>query len=143
MPSGKVSAIKQPFSIVVFPIIPSFFHRNSFNYLIEIINVLQKSIYSTRQGRFEEALNLTEKVLEKAPNFPDALYLKTHILWQGFENATDARGCLKKVLKMVPREESLHRWASSYYDEIFRCEKESYIIQKQEKSKLKVKKIDL
>ena len=58
---------------------------------------LQKAKYSTRQGRFEEALKLIDEVLDKAPNFPDALYLKSHILWQGFENATDARGCLKKV----------------------------------------------
>ena len=104
---------------------------------------LQKAKYSKREGRFEEALNLIDEVLDKDPNFPDALYLKSHILWQGFENATAARGCLKKVLKMVPPEEPLHRWASSYYDEIIRSEKESSFIKKQEKSKLNVKKANL
>ena len=101
------------------------------------------SVLRNYPDRFEEALKLIDEVLDKAPNFPDALYLKSHILWQGFENATDARGCLKKVLKMVPPEESLHQWASSYYNEIIRCEKERYLIQKQEKNKLNVKKADL
>ena len=79
---------------------------------------LEKARYSKRGGRFKEALTIINGALEKDPDFPDALYLKARILWEGFGNREEAQGCLKKVTEAVPKEETLHRWALNYYNEI-------------------------
>ena len=84
---------------------------------------LDKARYSKREGLFQEALTIIDGVLDKDPNFPDALFLKAQILWKGFGNAGVAKECLKKVMQLVPKDETLHRWTSSYYDEVTGMEK--------------------
>lgn len=79
---------------------------------------LEKARYSKRENRFQEALTIIDGVLKKDPNFPDALFLKAQILWKGFGNKVVAKECLKKVMQLVPNDKTLHRWASSYYDEM-------------------------
>lgn len=79
---------------------------------------LEKARYSKRKGRFQEALRIINGVLDKAPDFPDALYLKARILWEGFGNREGAAGCLRKVIGLVHNHETLHRWASHYLDEV-------------------------
>ena len=79
---------------------------------------LEKARYSKRAGRFQEALRIINGILDKEPDFPDALYLKARILWEGFGNGEGAQGCLKKVMGLVQNQETLYRWASSYYDEV-------------------------
>jgi transposase-like protein len=45
--------------------------------------------------------------------------IKAQILWDGFQNSAAARRYLKKVMKVVSnKDETLHRWASTYYDEL-------------------------
>lgn len=63
---------------------------------------LHKATYSKREGRFQEALSTINAVLDKDPEFPDALLLKARILWEGFGRRHEARGCLKKVIELVP-----------------------------------------
>lgn len=79
---------------------------------------IEKARYSKREGRFQEALTIIDDVLDKDPNFPDALFLKAQILWKGFRNAGSTQECLKKVMQLVPKDETLHRWALSFYDEV-------------------------
>jgi tetratricopeptide (TPR) repeat protein len=79
---------------------------------------LEKARYSKREGRFKEALAIVNGALDKEPDFPEALFLKARILWEGFGNREGARGCLKKVMEAVPNDETLHRWALNYYHEI-------------------------
>jgi len=79
---------------------------------------LAKARYSKREGRFQEALRIINGVLDKEPDFPDALYLKARILWEGFGHREGAAGCLKKVMGLIPNHETLYRWASNYYDEV-------------------------
>ena len=79
---------------------------------------LEKARYSKREGRFQEALTIIDGVLDKDPNFPDALFLKAQILWKGFGNAGTTKECLRKVMQLVPKDETLHRWALSFYDEV-------------------------
>lgn len=79
---------------------------------------LEKARYSKRGGRFKEALTIINGALEKDPDFPDALYLKARILWEGFGNREEAQGCLKKVTEALAKDETLHRWALNYYNEI-------------------------
>jgi tetratricopeptide (TPR) repeat protein len=79
---------------------------------------LQKIKYSKRIGHFDEALSLVNELLYQAPDFPEALFLKAHILWEGFGNAEASKGYLKKIQQLVPEDETLHQWASNYYDEM-------------------------
>ena len=84
---------------------------------------VQRATYSKREGRFQEALSIIDDVLDKDPEFPDALFLKAQILWEGFGNRKEALGCLKKLVQVVPDHETLHRWALSYHNEITGMEK--------------------
>lgn len=71
------------------------------------------------QERFDQALGIVDGVLDKDPDFPDALLLKGQILWEGFEDSAAAQGYFKRVMKVVPnKNETLHRWASNYYKEL-------------------------
>jgi tetratricopeptide (TPR) repeat protein len=76
-----------------------------------------------RNGKFEEARSTIDGVLDRDRDFPDALYLKAEILWEGFQNSSEAKRCLRRVMQLVPREETLHSWASSYFDIIIAAEK--------------------
>ena len=70
---------------------------------------LEKARYSKREGRFQEALRIINGVLDQEPDFPDALYLKARILWEGFGNREGAAGCLKNVMGLVQDHETLYR----------------------------------
>ena len=73
---------------------------------------IQQVRHHKMNGRFSEALELIEAVLGQDPDFPDALFLKAKILWEGFQDSAGAKGCLGQVLKAVPdTEEPLHRWS--------------------------------
>ena len=79
---------------------------------------LEKARSHKRSGRFKEALEIMNQVLEKDPDFPDALYLKAQILWEGFENKKEASACLQNVMRLVSQEDTHYRWASSFLKEI-------------------------
>ena len=79
---------------------------------------LEKAKFYKRDGRFKEAIEILNQVLEKDPDFPDALYLKAQILWEGFEKRQEASECLQSVMRLVRQEDTLHRWASSFLKEI-------------------------
>jgi len=80
---------------------------------------LARARYSKGRGQFEDALRIINQVLEKDPEFPDALYLKAHILWEGFKNSSEAFECLNKVMELVKdHNEPLYRWALNYSHEI-------------------------
>jgi tetratricopeptide (TPR) repeat protein len=70
-------------------------------------------------NRFDEALIKIEDVLAKDPDFPEALFLKAQILWQGFEDLKAARQCLLRIIKVEPDKKALfHRWAMNLYREM-------------------------
>ena len=78
----------------------------------------EKAKACKRRGKFEEANEIIDQVLEKDPGYPDALYLKAQILWEGFEKRQEASECLQNVMRLVPQEDTLHRWASFFLKEI-------------------------
>jgi tetratricopeptide (TPR) repeat protein len=84
---------------------------------------LERARCSKRENRYEEALSIIGEVLDKDPDFPDALFLKGQIMWEGFKSKEEAVDCFKKVMELVQNSETLHRWASSYYHEIKRGSK--------------------
>ena len=75
--------------------------------------------HSKRQKDFDRALYLVNQVIDKAPDLPEALFLKAQILWEGFGNQA-AEGYLKKVLRLVKVGEPLHRWALNYHEQVRR-----------------------
>ena len=81
---------------------------------------LERARYSKREGRFDEALHIVNDVLLKEPDFPNALYLKATILYEGFGRAETALGYLKRVIESIPEGETLHEWASNYYEKIMK-----------------------
>jgi tetratricopeptide (TPR) repeat protein len=69
--------------------------------------------------QFDDALLKIEEVLEKDPDFVEALLLKAQILWEGFEDSNAARKCLLKILAAEPDEKAVfHRWALFFLDEV-------------------------
>jgi tetratricopeptide (TPR) repeat protein len=70
-------------------------------------------------NRFDEALIIIENVLAKDFDFPEALFLKAQILWEGFEDGKAAKECLLKIIKLEPDKDSVyHRWALNFYREL-------------------------
>jgi tetratricopeptide (TPR) repeat protein len=70
-------------------------------------------------NRFDDALLKIEEVLAKDPDFPEALFLKAQILWEGFEDPQAAKACLLEIIKMEPDKEAVfHRWALNFYREL-------------------------
>lgn len=87
-------------------------HREQFSADLAKIN------YSKRMGHFDDALRLVNELLHQDPDFPDALFVKAHIMWEGYGNAEAAKGYLKRIKQLIPEDETLHQWALNYYDEM-------------------------
>lgn len=69
--------------------------------------------------KFDRALETVEKVLEKDPDYPEALFLKAQVLWDGFEDYSGTRQCLQRVMEVSPDESAaFYRWAVRMYEEI-------------------------
>jgi len=69
--------------------------------------------------RFDEALIKIEDVLARDPDYPEALFLKARILWEGFEDREAAKTCLLKIIKVEPdKDASFHRWALDSYRQL-------------------------
>ena len=66
-----------------------------------------------KQRHFDKAFASVNGLLDKAPNFPDALYLKGHLLWEGFKNPWAAEKCFRRVIELTEDNHPVHRWASS------------------------------
>ena len=64
---------------------------------------------------------MVDKVLEQAPDLPDALYLKAQILWEGYGDGKAAKEYLQRIVSILPDEnETYHRWAVTMAQEINR-----------------------
>jgi tetratricopeptide (TPR) repeat protein len=79
---------------------------------------LAKARHSKGKSEFEDALNTINNVLEKDPDFPDALYLKAQILWEGYGRSVESKNLFRRVMQLVSADEPLHVWSSDYIDKI-------------------------
>ncbi|MFW5640132.1 MAG: tetratricopeptide repeat protein, partial [Thermodesulfobacteriota bacterium] len=72
-----------------------------------------------RREEYDQALRTINGVLQEAPDFPEALYLKARILWEGFGNTAAARGNLKRIIEgKADPNSAVYRWAVSLSDEL-------------------------
>jgi len=84
--------------------------------------------YHKLSNQFDDALLKIEEILAKDPDFPEALYLKAQILWEGFEDRQAAKACLLRIFKVVPdRKAMFHRWALSFYRDLSIQSREEFI----------------
>ena len=79
---------------------------------------LDKIRFHKREGDFDRALSLVNNVLEKEQEFPEALYLKAQILWEGFGNRSAAASYLDKTMQSAGEGEPLYRWAFGYLSDM-------------------------
>ncbi len=77
---------------------------------------------------YDQALKLVNEILKKDPDFSEALFLKAQILWEGFNNVAAAKGYLKQIIETKEDgDKTIHRWASTLYDELTVVEKKGKI----------------
>jgi tetratricopeptide (TPR) repeat protein len=85
---------------------------------------LNEAKYFKRQKKHDKALSIINDVLKQDPEFPEALYIKATILWEGFNNAGAAKVNLKKAMDSTSnKSEPVFRWAFNLYNELTRIQK--------------------
>lgn len=72
-----------------------------------------------RNKKFTKALNTVNRIVRLDPDFPDALFLKAQILWEGFQNHNAAKSNLRKIFEIIKDEnETIYQWALSLSKQI-------------------------
>jgi len=66
----------------------------------QLQGVLSQARFNKDNGDYTVAFNYINQVLQKDPDFPEALILKAQILWEGFSRADAAIPFLEKVLTL-------------------------------------------
>ena len=85
----------------------------------QFIGTLNQARFHKMSKRHDLALVCVDEVLAADPNFPEALFVKAQILWEGYQDGTAAKQCLIHLMKVEPdKEATFHRWALSLYREI-------------------------
>ena len=98
-----------------------FFGLRSANWTLheQLEGPMNRARYYKMQKNFDKALETINDVIEKDPQYPEALFLKATILWEGFGNSGAAKAYLQKVMKLVSNEkEPINRWALSLNKEL-------------------------
>lgn len=72
--------------------------------------------------RFDEALEIINRTLDRLPDYPEALFLKAQILWEGYTDYPGAKACLQKVIRMKrmksEQDETVRRWCKNLLQEM-------------------------
>ncbi|NLA75266.1 MAG: hypothetical protein GX846_07345 [Deltaproteobacteria bacterium] len=76
---------------------------------------LARARFSKSRGEYSEALAVVNEVLEKNPDFSEAIFLKAQVEWEGFKSIDLARKNLDKLLELVKDDEPFRKRVSNYY----------------------------
>ena len=79
---------------------------------------LDKIRFSKRNGHFDEALKITNDLLKKVPDYPEALFLKAQIHHEAYGHHESAQKYLRKIIDSAPGDKEVHRWAVNYLKQI-------------------------
>jgi tetratricopeptide (TPR) repeat protein len=79
---------------------------------------LDKIRFSKMNGRFEEAIQMINELLKKAPDYPEALFLKAQIYHEVYGYDESARKYLEKIIDMVSGDKEVRRWAANYLGKV-------------------------
>ena len=66
----------------------------------QVQGFLSQARFNKENENYPAALSFVNKVLEKDPDFADALFLKAQVLWQGFGHSKTAIQFLEKILSL-------------------------------------------
>jgi len=75
---------------------------------------LSRARVQKMNGNYEEALSIIDKVLDQAPDFNEAQFIKAQILLDGFNDTIGAKKCILMILDTESKSSSIYRWASSF-----------------------------
>jgi hypothetical protein len=74
-----------------------------------LAGILNGARYHKLCNRFDRALLALDAVLAEDPDFPEALYLKAQILWEGFDDHEGAKNSLLRIMQVGPDEKAVFR----------------------------------
>ena len=87
--------------------------------LHRMLNIVQPMCYIQLHRHMAPSKVESFIVLKKAPDLPEALYLKAQIIVEGYHKLDEDRLLLEKILTVLPeRGETYHRWAQTMLDDI-------------------------
>ena len=66
----------------------------------QLAGELVKARLLKASDRFDEALEIISRTLDRLPDYPEALLLKAQILWEGYSDYSGAKACLKQIIRM-------------------------------------------
>jgi len=85
----------------------------------QLIGTLNQARFHKMSKRHDLALACIDEVLVADPNFPEALFVKAQILWEGYQDGAAAKQCLIQLMKVeADKAATFHRWGVSLYKEI-------------------------
>ena len=97
--------------------------------IIDLREQMQGSLKAVRVSKmnkaYKTALDQVNHILDKDPEFHEAMFVKAQILEEGFGNYPGARKYLRKVMAETPKESSLNTWARSLYRTVSEKEENS------------------
>lgn len=76
---------------------------------------MSRARFCKSRKEYSEALNIINEILENIPAFPEALFLKAQILWEGFKNSKETSTALDRALELVKDDEPFRKRVSNYY----------------------------
>jgi tetratricopeptide (TPR) repeat protein len=83
---------------------------------------LVKARLMKASNRFDEALEIINRTLDRLPDYPEALLLKAQILWEGYADYPGAKACLQQVIRMErtknEQDEIVRRWCENLLREM-------------------------
>jgi len=76
------------------------------------------------EKEFDQANAILNSLLKRDPEWPEALFLKAQVMWEGFGNVGSAKSYLEKIMRMQERNnKELLGMANSLYQELSEIEK--------------------
>ena len=88
----------------------------------QLAGELVKARLMKASRRFDEALEVIDKTLQRMPKYPEALFLKAQILREGYADYRGATACLEKILQMKKpkneKDETIRRWSEHMLKEM-------------------------
>jgi hypothetical protein len=84
----------------------------------QVQGLMSQTRFNRDKQNFEAAFGFINQVLEKDPHYPDALFLKAQLLWDGFEDARSAKPFLEKIMSLAEADKEIRSRASSLHSEL-------------------------
>lgn len=92
--------------------------KSKFTLREELESDLLQIRYHKMKKEYDKALIKVNQTLKNDPDFPEVLFLKAQIVWEGFGNSSSALYNLEKIQRIMDKDSSLFRWSTALMEEI-------------------------